>query len=435
MFSLIKLIKSTSVVGISTIISRIFGYIREILLAAWMGTSCATDALIFATRIPTLLRKISTEGSLNGALIPIMDDLEKHNKHELTKILINRIIITFSIFFIFFFLFETFFPKSSLFLLAPGILENPESLKWFTKYIPFTSLAILFFFLSGIFSAVLNYNQKFFMPAIAPAFWNIALILFVWLASKYNLDYSTFGPAFLFATIIQALVCFIPYLKLKMGFQRKQTEESKIVLKSFFKKFFPVMFSASVTQINSIIVIILTSFLPEGNTTLIHRTERLLQVPIGLILALSTPLLPMLTRTESIKDSKKIIKSSLIICAGVFVPISTIFFFFPTPIVKLIFNYGKSTPSDIATIANLLKIYAFGLPAFLLIRIVPIFFFAKKEVSATTKGAIIHTSSSILLSILFMKNYHAIGLVWAGVTSSWIHVLWLFYNLIRKKYI
>jgi len=430
-----KLLKNTSIVGIGTIISRVAGYTREIFMNAWMGTSGATDAIIVATRIPTLLRKISTEGSLNGVLIPLIDDLEKKQHTHVVTNLINKIISIFSFAFILFFLFETFFPQASLLLLAPGILNAPERLYWFLKFIPFTSLCILFFFLSGLFSAVLNYNQKFFIPAIAPAFWNLTLVGFIAFAQYTKMDYSILGPAFLCATIAQACVTLVPYLKLGIGFKTKKDKESKEVLKTFFKNFFPVMFSASIAQINSLIVIILTSFLPEGNTTYLYRAERLLQIPIGLILALSTTLLPTLTRTHDKEDSKKIIRSSLAICAVVFIPMSIAFFTSSHKLVDLVFNYGKCTQHDVLCIAELLKIFAFGVPAFLLIRIMPIFFFARKQINVTTKGAVIHTTASIILSVLFMYQYNAIGLAWASVAASWLHVIWLTINLVKHKYV
>ncbi len=435
MFSIIKLLKSTSIVGLGTIISRIAGYGREIVMNAWMGTSAVSDAIIVATRIPTLLRKVSTEGSLNGVLIPLIDDLEKkHHKQVITN-LINKIIMIFSCVFIGFFLFETFFPRASLLMLAPGILHTPERLHWFLKFIPFTSLSILFFFLSGIFSALLNYNQKFFIPAIAPMFWNITLLVFILFAQYRKMDYLIIGPAFLIATIIQALVTFWQYRKLEITFSIKKDKESKEILKTFFKNFFPVMFSASIAQINSVIVIILTSFLAQGATTYLYRSERLLQIPISLILALSTTLLPTLTRTHDKDDSKKIIRSSLLICAVIFIPISFIFFTSSLPLTKIVFNYGKCTHADLVAIADLLKVYSFGVPAFLLIRIMPIFFFARKQISVTTKGATIHTISSIVLSIIFMQQYQAIGLAWASVFASWLHVMWLTFNLIKHKYV
>lgn len=435
MFNLLKLIKNTSIVGISTIITRIIGYAREIFLIAWMGTSSASDALIMATRIPTLLRKISTEGSLNGALIPLIDDLEKKNHKQTITNLINKIIIIFSIVFFLFFLFQTYYPEISLFLLAPGILKDQERLYWFTKYIPFTSLAILFFFLSGVFSAILNYNQKFFLPAIAPAFCNAFLVIFIICAQHYNLSFTLLGPAFLMATIVQCLVTFIPYLRLKIPFKIKKDKESKGILKVFFRHFAPVMFSASVSQINSIIVIILTSYLPQGNTTMLHRTERLLQIPIGFILALSTTLLPTLSKTHDWAESRKIIRSSLMIATLVFLPITIIFFLWPEVLVNLVFNYGKCTQNDICVMSSLLKIYSLGVPAFVLIRIMPIFFFARKEISVTTKGAVIHTVTSTIFSILFMQKFQAFGLAWAAIASSWIHVAWLGYNVVRKKYV
>ncbi len=433
MFSLFNLFKNTSIVTLSTVISRLAGYVREILLAAWMGTSAATDALIVATRIPTLLRKISTEGALNGALLPLIQDLEKKHHKRTINNLINKIILIFSAFFVVFFIFESNFSKQILSILAPGILESTERLYWFNKFIPFTSLTVLLFFLYAIFSALLNHNNKFFWPAIAPTFWNLTLIILIFFAQHYNYDYSILGPIFLIAPLVQLLVVIIPYLKLNIPFKIVKDHESKGVLKQFFKSFLPVMFSASVTQINSVILIAFSSFLPSGNTTILHRSERLLQVPIGIMIALSTTLLPELTHNK--EYHKKIIRSSIAVCAAVFIPISLIFFFFNLPLVKLIFNYGKCANSDLLKIAEMLKIYSFGIPAFLLIRILPICFFAMKDVKVPTNGATLHTVLNLASTIFLMKKYQLLGFAYAGLISSWAHVLFLLFFLIKKKYV
>ena len=433
MFKLGYLIKATSIVGIGTIISRISGSVREIVMAAWMGTSAVTDAIIVSTRIPTLLRKISTEGSLNNALIPLIKDLEKkHHKNVITT-LISKIIIIFSSAFILFFIMETTLSNHMLKILAPGILKSPARLYWFNIFIPFTSLTVLFFFLNGIFGALLNFHQQFFWPAIAPAFWNITLIICISLASYFRLDYDILGPIFLLATIIQTIVTLIPYIKLKIPFKIYKNKESKGMLKLFFKNFFPIMFSASISQVNNVILIVLASFLPEGNATILHRADRLLQVPIGLILALSTTLLP--TLTQNLEHQSKIIKLSLLLCFALFLPMSFIFFFWNFPVVKLIFNYGKCTLNDILHISNLIRIYSIGIPAFLLIRIMPIFFFARKQINIPTQGATIHTILNIGFSCLLMQPLGISGLAYASIISSWFHVALLSFYLIKNKYI
>lgn len=433
MFNIFKFLKSTSVVGINTLISRFAGYIREIFLSAWMGTSAATDALIIATRIPGLLRKISTEGSLNGALIPLIADLDKkHGKTTITN-LINKIIIIFVAAFIVIFVLETFFSKQVLSALAPGILECPDRLKWYMKYIPFMSISVIFFFLFGIFSSILNYQGEFFWSSLGPAVWNVCLIIFMSIGYYFNLSWKYMGPIWLIATIAQMFVVLIPYLKLKIPFRITKDTASKGVLKTFFKHFFPIMFSASISQINSIILIALTSFLPSGNTTILHRAERLLQIPIGLIIALNTTLLPTLSQNKN--DQKNITKYALIMSAIIFVPISIVFFFWSLPISSIIYKYGKCTQIDIEQIAHVLKIYSLGIPAFLLVRIIPVFFFAKKEVRIPTIGSFMQTAINITICVSLMKTHQISAFAYAAIISTWVNVIFLGAMMIKKKYL
>lgn len=433
MFRVKNLIKNSSIVGIATLISRTFGYVREILLASWLGTSALSDAYTITTRIPALLRRIATEGSLNSVLIPILNRLDFEKKHRSKSVLLTKLMITLSLLFIGIFMFSVIFPKSYLLLLAPGFLKAPERLFWFLKLSPFMTFTIIFFFLGAIFSAVLNNRNQYFWPAIAPAFWNISLIVLVSWGMKFELTPWLIAPFFMIASIVQMVVTLIPYARLKIPLIIKHDEESTHEVKNFFERFVPVIFSTSISQITSFLTIFLSSFLPEGNTTLMHRAERFFQLPLSMIGALSTPLLPELTKNP--ENKVKIRRLSLLLTAIIFIPFSFVLYFYGRPLISLIFGYGKCTEQDINMIVRLVKIYSLGIPAFLLIKILPLFFFAEGEVKIPTKAAIVNTVIDGILSIVLMQPFGAFGLVGAPVISAWVHVCFLSFYTIKKRYL
>jgi putative peptidoglycan lipid II flippase len=312
------------------------------------------------------------------------------------------------------------------------MLNNEETLSWFLKFIPYTSLSIIFFFFFGLFSSVLNAFEKFFWASIAPAVWNIAQITMIGYAFIFDLDYIFIGPILLIAAAIQTLITLVPYMNLKIGFKKnthdkKHKEEATKTLKMFYKNFLPIMFGSSVWQINSLISIALTSYLANGSITVLFRAERLLQVPLAIIIAFNTILLPTLTNEK--KAEKTILNISFLLSALVFIPISLAFYFWSFEISELVFHRGKCTIEAVTRIAHILQIFSYGIPAFLLLKILPTFFFAKKQVKYTTRSAIIQTVLNISISLIFMWKYDVDALAFASVISSWANVLYLLFNL------
>lgn len=420
MFKLKNLLQNISIMGICTIISRIGGYIREILLSSWLGTSCITDALIIATRIPTLLRKIAMEGSINAVLFPLMVE-NKENKNKV-NILINQIFFIFLSFFILYFLFSVYFSRSIVSILSPGTLNSPLRLEWFLKFAPFMSATIFFVFLIGMFNALLNFNNLFFWPAIGPAIWNFVLIILISIAYQCNLSEFFIGPIFLTAIIVHTLVIFYYYRLLKIPFILSFTKESRPLLKTFFFNFFHFVISGSIAQINTMLSIFMTSYLPSGNTTLMHRANRILEIPNMLITIIVTPLLPELTK--NIKQDSYILTTTLFIASCVFIPVAGIFYFFGTQLVNIIFNYGKMEQAHLEIIAAIVKLYAYCIPALALNKILSIFFFAKNEIKAPTYAAIFCSIVNMIGNITFF-THGLMGFVMSTIISVYAQLLFL----------
>ena len=427
-----SLAKQSSIVAICTIISRITGYLREIVQTTWMGASAATDAIIIATRISTLLRKTSSEGSINSALIPIMSDLDEQKQSETKNSLINFIILTFSTIFIIFNIIYLVYPSSILSILSLGQADGSQTTTWIKAYLPYTNATIVLFFLYGIFSAVLNYKQNFFWPSIAPAIWNIILVILIIFANKTNASYSVFGPILLIATAVQTLITLIAYSKLKIKFKINPTPELKAAIKMFFKKFFPIMFATSVAQINSIIVItIAAAYLAPGSATLLFRAEKLLQIPIVLTIPFTTTLLPALSKATS--NYKQIKKTTLYISSLISLMLTIFFYIYGPQVISLFFKYGKTTVQDIEIMSNLFAIYTLAIPAYFFMRILPIFFYAKKKTKHPTIAALLNATINTVLSLILIKKIGITGLAIAGTISAYVHVIFLYISLKTHK--
>jgi putative peptidoglycan lipid II flippase len=435
MFKKNSLLINSYITGFAILCSRAIGYVREVLIATWMGTNAATDAFTLITKIPSFLRRITTEGSLSSVLIPILSKLDKENKKSSIQPLIGKIIFMLFIIYFFVMFVSIFFPKAYLKILAPGIFNMPETSAWVMKFNICITGSIIFYFLSGLFGAVLNFRNKFFWPAMAPGIFNITIVILIFWAIAYELDIALIAQFFLISAFMQMLTCLIPYLALRIGFSIKsRNKEDEKTSKEFFTKFGPVVFTTSVSQLTSLISIILSSFLPAGNTTLIHRAERFFQLPLSVISALCTALLPELSQ-EGDRKKVRTRRLSILVTAAIFIPFSVVFFLFSKTMISFVFSISKCTECEIVQMSNILKLYALGIPSFLLNRVLQLFFFAESSIKIPTRAALINTAFDILISIALINSLASYGLIIAQIVSSWINTFILVYFVIKFKYL
>jgi putative peptidoglycan lipid II flippase len=435
---LLILFKRVFSAGSAIMMHRGCGFVREIMMTQWFGLSAVSDAILVATRIPTWIRTTTTEGALDGALIPLLNDMNAQHKTKLMSHLITRIIITFSISLFTVFLLQTLFAKTTLWMLSPGMLESQAKLYWFTKFIPYTSLTLIFFFLSGLFGAVLNYHGYFFLPSFAPVFWNLVLIVGMFLGNKYNWAFYTIGPMLLLAAMAQCLFTFIPYYRLRISIKLRSrsspelNEKSDETFRLFLKRFFPIMGSCGVNQIINIVNMYLQSYLPSGNMSIIHLADKFFQLPMAAIVAFSKAVLPTLSATRDKNEKKHIMQMSLLMTLLIFLPVSLIFYFFGKELVGTLelfgqlFGFKKSYGYDnIAKVAVLLKIYAFAFPSCFFVRTIQMFCYSEKETTIPAIGASIQTLLNILFNIYFLP-YGFIGFGYAYTIGVFAHMIFLF---------
>lgn len=424
-----EIVKSSGVVGACTILGRSFGYIREVLMAAWLGASSASDALTMAIKIPALLRRITSEGALNSILVPILHKIEKDGKEKTIPSLITDVGIMMFFIFLVIFGISYFFPKIYISIVAPGFFKTPERVEWFLAFSPYITATIIFFFLSSLFAAVLNANKNFVWPAIAPAFCNIVIVLLMAWAMSWELSIFLIAPFFLIGSFFQMLGVFFPFLKFKIPFSPKSCQDSKKEIKIFYSKLLPVVLSSSISQLTSFLTLFLSSYLPQGITTLMHRSERFFQLPLSIAAALTTPLLPELSKAEGNKVKLRFVSIGLI--SLIFIPFTFVLLFYAEFIIKIFFSYGKSSPEDVKIMVNLTKIYAIGIPPYLMLKVVTLFFFAEGDVKIPARGAILHAVLDAILSLffIFIKPLGGEGLVLSSVLSAWMHLAYLFWHI------
>ena len=431
-----NLIKSTGTFSFFTLISRLTGYLRDILIAIFLGAGPIADAFFVAFRLPNTFRRLFSEGTFNAAFVPsYSSELNKSKKRA--ELFANNIfnILLLSLLAIVFII-EIFMPLFVA-LIAPGFTENSEKLEIAINLTRITFPFLLFVSLSSFFSAILNSHNKFAVASATPIILNIILIL-VLLFGKFLSDKLVYyvSYAVTFAGLIQLIFLiffvrkhFIP----KISFKFKNNKKIKL----FFKKLFPSIFSSGVTQINILVGTIIASFQANA-VSYLYYADRIYQINLAIAgIAIGTVLLPSLSKYINSKNNAKIDfiqNKSLELSLFLSLPASAALLIASDEITSALFGYGSFDLNSVNKSAHALFYFALGLPAFALIKIFSSFLFARHNTKTPFHFSIFSVLLNIFISIYFFNEIGFIIIPIATTISSWFNTFLLLFYLLSKNY-
>ena len=431
-----NLIKSTGTFGFFTLLSRILGYLRDLLIAIYLGSGPLADAFFVAFRIPNTFRRLFSEGTFNAAFVPSYSaEITKGKKQS--KKFANEVfnLLVIGLFFLIIII-EIFMPWFIL-LIAPGFKESSDKLE-LTIYLTRITFPFLFFIsLASFFSAVLNSHNKFALAAAAPIVLNIVLILTL-LLTKYlddnlveYLAYAVTISGFIqFAILMKFVKNFIP-----ISFAFKLKVEKKV--KFFFSKLLPSIFSSGVTQINILVGTIIASFQASA-VSYLYYADRIYQINLAIAgIAIGTVLLPNLSKY--VKENKKkkidlIQNKSLELSLFLSLPATFALLIASEEITSSLFGYGSFDIQSVKNSANALFYFALGLPAFAFIKVFSSFIFARQNTKAPFYFSVISVIINIIISLYFFNKIGFIIIPIATSISSWINSLLLLIYLTNKNF-
>ena len=429
-----NLIASTSTFSFFTLISRILGYVRDILIAIFLGTSLFADAFFVAFRLPNTFRRLFAEGTFNAAFIPSYAGALAENKTEADNFAKNVFNLLFIILLIFVLVAEIFMPQL-IFLIAPGFYKDPEKLKIAIDLSRITFPFLFFICLASFFAAILNTYNKFAVAAAAPIILNIILILSLFFSQWVNAsDVVILSYAVSFAGFLQLLILlffvrknFKPILSLKIKIDEK--------VKFFFRKLLPSIFSSGVTQINILVGTIIASF-QAGAVSYLYYADRVYQINLAVAgIAVGTVMLPQLSKhikNNNYEQIKNLQNRALELCLFLSVPAAVALVLASEQIITSLFGYGSFDSKSVINTAAALTFFAFGVPAFSILKIFSNYFFARNDTKTPFYLSVISVILNILISISFFKKFGFVIIPIATSISSWINVFLHFY-FIRKR--
>ncbi len=429
-----NLISSTSTFGFFTLISRILGYVRDILIAIFLGTSLFADAFFVAFRLPNTFRRLFAEGTFNAAFIPSYAGELTKNKVKADNFAKNVFNILFIILFFLVLVAEIFMPQL-IFLIAPGFYKDPEKLELATYLSRITFPFLFFICLASFFGAILNSYNKFAAAAAAPIILNIILIGSLFLSRWIDISHVlTLSYAVSIAGFLQLILLlffvrknFLPILSIKIKIDKK--------VKLFFNKLLPSIFSSGVTQINILVGTIIASF-QAGAVSYLYYADRVYQINLAVSgIAVGTVMLPELSKhvkNKNFEQIKNLQNRALELCLFLSVPASVALVLASKEIITSLFGYGSFDNLSVVNTATALTFFAFGVPAFATLKIFSNFFFARNDTKTPFYLSIVSVFLNIIISLSLFSKIGFIIIPIATSISSWVNVF-MHYYFIKKR--
>ena len=420
-----NLLSSATVFSFYTLISRMLGYIRDILIAIFLGASIYADVFFVAFRLPNTFRRLFAEGTFNAAFIPSFTSEKLKGKKEGKKFADEVLSILFLVLLLIIIIAEIFMPFL-VYLIAPGFYSNIDKFNIAVEFTRITFPFLLFVSLSSFFSGILNSHNKFAAAAAAPIILNIVLISSL-IASYYlNLEFAknlSYGVTL--SGIVQLIfLIFFTKKYYRPSIKVKTKINSKVKL--FLKKLIPSIFSSGVTQINILIGTIIASF-EVSAVSYLYFADRIYQINLAIAgIAVGTVSLPVLA--EAIKRKKftkvfnvqnKSIELSLLLS----IPASLGLIIASFEIVNALFGYGTFSSEDVNATSKALKYFGYGIPAFALIKVLSNFFFARDNTKTPFYLSLFIVFLNVIISLTFFKEIGFIIIPISTSISTWAGVI------------
>ncbi len=426
-------------VGSMTLISRVLGFVRDMLMAMVLGTGPAADAFFAAFRFPNLFRRLFAEGAFNTAFVPLFATALERDGGDMARDLAARILAWLIAAVLLTTLVFELFMDQILVPFVPGFLGDPEKyrLTVFLTRIMFPYLACMS--LMAAYVAILNSLGRYIAGAFAPILLNIvniAALIPLFLFVVNDPERAAFWVSIAMLTGGVAQLAMVFWAVRRAGFlPRLVWPKPDADIRRFWKLAAPAILSGGITQINIFVGTIIASG-AAGAIAILSYADRLYQLPLGIIgIAIGTVLLPELSRHLGAgrdEVAHKTQSEALILAMYLSVPAAVALGVIAEPIVRALFERGQFGPQSTIATASTLVAFALGLPAFVLIKVLQPGYFARKDTRTPTLNAGIMAAINILLSLILFPSLVQVGIAVATTVSSWVGALLLGFGLLRR---
>jgi len=434
-----SLIRSTSLLSVGTLSSRILGFLRDIVLSYLFGTKVQAEAFFVAMKIPNLFRDLVGEGATNAAVVPVMS--EYHQKKDqiafwnFVSVVLAMALILLSVITILGITFAPLIVRA----IVPGFMANPEKLDLTIRLTKLMFPYLVFIGLTAYSMGILYTFRSFLVPAFSPCLLNISMIVSALIASR-TMEEPIFGLAIgvLIGGVLQLAVHIRPLMKTGFKFQWPKTLKHPGAIK-IGKLLIPRMVGSGVYQLTVLIDTFcasLATIVGMGGIAAIYYSNRIIQFPMGIFsVALASAVLPSLSGLANKKDMKAIKNTIVFSLETIFFlmcPTTVILLFLSTPIVRVLFQRGEFDHYSTTITAWALSFYAIGLFSFGGIKILVTAFHALQDTKTPVKVAALCLTINAALNFILMVPLKVGGIALASSIAGTIDFLILFYVMDKK---
>ncbi len=437
--------KSSFIVGGMTFISRISGFIRDIIFANIFGASSNTDAFFVAFKIPNFFRRLFAEGAFIQSFVPILNEYKTTKPSEVKK-LISYVQGNLALILFFITLLGIIFSENIISLFAPGFSATDIRFTLASDMLKITFPYLFFISLTAMYAGIFNTYGKFLLPSITPVLLNISLIS----AAIYSsgLSYTPIiilAYGVLFAGLIQYFIQ-LPFLYKIDLLVIPKINFKFLGVNKVLKLMLPAILGTAVVQINLIVDSVVASMLTPGSISWLYYSDRLVEFPLGVFgIAIATVILPVLSAKYSANDItsfKETLSKSLKTVLVYSLPATFGLIILSDHIIMSLFQYGSFDIEDTYMSSLSLIAYSLGLPAFIIMKVLLTGFFSRQDTKTPVKYGIIAIIFNIVMNttvvIYYLSNpfdgAHAM-LALATSLSAWIQVILLYSHLKKEDFI
>lgn len=428
-----SLLRSSGVVSAMTMISRVLGLLRDMVIATLFGAGTGADAFFVAFKIPNFMRRLFAEGAFSQAFIPVLSEYRKRFELAEVRALISRVGGTLGLVLLLVTLAGIFGAEGLAFVFAPGFTDDPVKFQLTTDMLRLTFPYLILISMTAFAGSVLNSYGYFAIPALTPVLLNISLIGAAWfLSSRMDEPVMALAWGVVIAGVAQ-LLFQLPFLHRIQLLPAPKLDFRHEGVRRIGKLMLPALFGVSVSQINLLLDTVLASFLQTGSVSWLYYSDRLTELPLGVFgIAIATVILPSLS-SRHIDDTPEAfsrtldwgVRTVLIIA----LPSTLALVWLAPALIATLFGHGALTDFDVSQSAASLRAYALGLPFFMLIKVLAPGFFSRQDTRTPVRIGIIAMVANMVMNLILILPLAHVGLALATTLSGLLNAGLLWYTL------
>ncbi|MBD3657675.1 MULTISPECIES: murein biosynthesis integral membrane protein MurJ [Marinobacter] len=430
------LLRSSGVVGVMTMLSRVLGLVRDMVIARYFGAGAGADAFFVAFKIPNFLRRLFAEGAFSQAFVPVLSSYREQQSVDEVRGLVNAVAGSLGLVLLGVTLVAMLGAPLLTAVFAPGFLGDDLKFALASDMLRITFPYLLLISLTAFAGGILNSYDRFAIPAFTPVLLNLAMIgAAIFLTPLMDTPVMALAWGVFIAGALQ-LFFQLPFL-MRLGLlPRPRVDYRHEGVRRILKLMVPALFGVSVSQINLLLDTVLASFLQTGSVSWLYYSDRLSELPLGVFgIAIATVILPSLSRKHAAASADQFAATldwavRAVLLIGV--PAAIALGLLAEPLIATLFHYGEVTDRDVAMSAQSLRAYSAGLLAFMLIKVLAPGFFAREDTSTPVKIGIIAMIANMVFNLALIFPLAHAGLALATSLSAWLNA-WLLWRGLRKE--